>query len=170
MTTPDEPDTSRSFGSRLLSAADQWASRPVTGLAVIALVGCWIIISVIAGFPDRLERAFEVLVAALTLAMLSLSSTPRPVCSTRRSANSMSSCTRSLRQMTPWSGWSTAPTPSFAPQAIPIARCASQLPVRMMPRRMRCVRINHGAGVSLSDLRWAILETNGQISFIKQPS
>jgi low affinity Fe/Cu permease len=39
-------------------------------LAVIALAGSWITISVIAGFPDRLERAFEVLVAALTLAML----------------------------------------------------------------------------------------------------
>jgi hypothetical protein len=29
MTQPDESDTSRAFGSRALSAADQWASRPV---------------------------------------------------------------------------------------------------------------------------------------------
>ena len=61
MTTPDEPDTSRSFGSRLLSAADQWASRPVTGLAVIALAGSWITISVIAcsGLSPAGERVFE---------------------------------------------------------------------------------------------------------------
>jgi hypothetical protein len=38
MTQPDEPDTSRAFGRQVLSAADRWASRPVTGLAVIALV------------------------------------------------------------------------------------------------------------------------------------
>jgi low affinity Fe/Cu permease len=70
MTQPDEPDTSRAFGSRVLSAADQWASRPVTGLAVIGLVSIWLIVSAVAGFPDRLERAFEVLAAALTLVML----------------------------------------------------------------------------------------------------
>jgi len=70
MTQPDEPGTSRGFASRVLSAADEWASRPVTGLAVIALISIWIIVSAVTGFPDRLERAFEVLVAALTLAML----------------------------------------------------------------------------------------------------
>jgi low affinity Fe/Cu permease len=70
MPVPDDPDASRAFGSRLLSVADRWASRPLTGLAVVAVAVGWIIISAVAGFPDRLEQGFEVLVAALTLAML----------------------------------------------------------------------------------------------------
>jgi low affinity Fe/Cu permease len=70
MPVPDDPDASRAFGSRLLSVADRYASRPLTGLAVLAVVVAWIIVSAIAGFPDRLERGFQVLVAALTLAML----------------------------------------------------------------------------------------------------
>jgi low affinity Fe/Cu permease len=67
---PDERGASRQFGSRVLSAADRWASRPLTGLAVVAVAVAWIALSAAAGFPERLEQAFEVLVAALTLAML----------------------------------------------------------------------------------------------------
>ena len=120
MTQPDEADTSRASASRVLSAADKWASRPATGLAVIALVSIWIIVSAVAGFPDRLERAFEVLVGALTLAMLSSFSTPRLAWSTLPSASSTNSCTPCLRQTAPWSGWSMAPTLSSARSAIAI--------------------------------------------------
>jgi low affinity Fe/Cu permease len=70
MPVPADPDASRAFGSRLLSLADRWASRPLTGLAVVAAAVAWIIVSAFAGFPDLLERVFEVLVAALTLALL----------------------------------------------------------------------------------------------------
>jgi low affinity Fe/Cu permease len=70
MTNPEEPDDDRALGSRLLLTADNWSSRPVAGLTVITLVGSWLVASVAAGFPDPLERIFQVLVAALTLVML----------------------------------------------------------------------------------------------------
>lgn len=50
----------------MLAAVDRWASRPLTGLVMLAVVLAWIALSAAEGLPDRLERSFEVLVAALT--------------------------------------------------------------------------------------------------------
>jgi low affinity Fe/Cu permease len=52
------------------AGVDRWASRPLTGLVVLAVVAAWLALSAAEGFPDRLERIFEVLVAALTLGMV----------------------------------------------------------------------------------------------------
>jgi low affinity Fe/Cu permease len=64
------PGDSRRRGSRVLAAVDRWASRPLTGLVVLTVVVAWIAFSAAEGFPDGLERIFEVLVAALTLGMV----------------------------------------------------------------------------------------------------
>jgi low affinity Fe/Cu permease len=70
MPVPEAPDESRAFGSRVLSAVDRVASRPMVGLVLLGSAVTWIAVSAAAGFPDRLERIFQVLVAALTLGML----------------------------------------------------------------------------------------------------
>jgi low affinity Fe/Cu permease len=70
MSVYEAPDDSRGLGSRVLAAVDRWASRPLTGLVVLAVVLAWIAVSAAAGFPAGLERIFEVLVAALTLGMV----------------------------------------------------------------------------------------------------
>ena len=59
-----------SAGSRLLSWVDRWTSRPLTALTVLGLALAWVLISVAVGFPARWETIFQVLVAALTLAMV----------------------------------------------------------------------------------------------------
>ncbi len=46
----------RPFGSRLLSAVDRWASQPLTGLIVLAAAIGWILVSIVAGFPQTLGR------------------------------------------------------------------------------------------------------------------
>jgi low affinity Fe/Cu permease len=70
MPVSEAPDESRAFGSRVLSAVDRVASRPMVGLVLLGSAVTWIAVSAAAGFPDRLERIFQVLVAALTLGML----------------------------------------------------------------------------------------------------
>jgi low affinity Fe/Cu permease len=70
MSVYEVPDDSRGLVSRMLAAVDRWASRPLTGLLVVAVAMAWIALSAAEGFPDRLERIFEVLVAALTLGMV----------------------------------------------------------------------------------------------------
>jgi low affinity Fe/Cu permease len=71
MPEPSPPaDRARSPGSQLLTAADRWASRPLTALIVISADAAWIAISVAIRFPGRLEGIFQALVAALTLAMV----------------------------------------------------------------------------------------------------
>jgi low affinity Fe/Cu permease len=67
---PPAPDDARAFGSRVLSAVDRWASRPQSGLIIAAAAAGWIVLSAVTGFPDALERIFQVLVAAVTLGML----------------------------------------------------------------------------------------------------
>jgi low affinity Fe/Cu permease len=63
-------DRERSPVRRLLSAVDQWASRPLTALIVISADTAWVLLSVAFGFPGLEERIFQSLVAALTLAMV----------------------------------------------------------------------------------------------------
>jgi low affinity Fe/Cu permease len=64
------PDRSRPAGSRLLYGVDQWTSRPLIALFVLAADLVWILISLAGGFPGRWETVFQTLVAALTLAMV----------------------------------------------------------------------------------------------------
>ncbi len=64
------PDRSRPVGSRLLYGVDQWTSRPLIALFVLAVDLVWILISLAGGFPGRWETVFQTLVAALTLAMV----------------------------------------------------------------------------------------------------
>jgi low affinity Fe/Cu permease len=64
------PDRPRPAGSRLLYGVDQWTSRPLIALFVLAVDLVWILISLAGGFPGRWETVFQTLVAALTLAMV----------------------------------------------------------------------------------------------------
>jgi low affinity Fe/Cu permease len=71
LSAPEPPvDRSRSAVSRLLYGADEWASRPVTALVVLAADLTWVLVSLAVGFPGRWETVFQTLVAALTLAMV----------------------------------------------------------------------------------------------------
>lgn len=54
----------------MLTAVDRWASQPLTGLTVLAAALVWIAISIVVGFPEQLEKIFDALAAAVTLAML----------------------------------------------------------------------------------------------------
>src|ERR1022692_3631995 len=63
-------DRGRSLGSRLLSAVDQRASRPLTALTLLTADLIWLLVSVAGGFPARWDSVFQTLVAALTLAMV----------------------------------------------------------------------------------------------------
>jgi low affinity Fe/Cu permease len=56
--------------SLLLSKADWYASRPTAVVFVVVTTGVWLIVSIVAGFPDHWETIFETVVAALTLAMV----------------------------------------------------------------------------------------------------
>lgn len=60
----------RSRRSRLLWGVDRWTGRPLTALGVLAAAAAWVVLSVIVGFPDRWERIFQSLVAAITVAMV----------------------------------------------------------------------------------------------------
>ena len=57
-------------GSRFLHAVDRVASRPRLAVVVISADLAWVLFSLIAGFPTRLEVCFETVVAAITLAMV----------------------------------------------------------------------------------------------------
>jgi low affinity Fe/Cu permease len=63
-------DRSRSAGSQLLYWVDQWTSRPLIALIVLAADMMWVLLSLAVGFPGRWETVFQTLVAALTLAMV----------------------------------------------------------------------------------------------------
>jgi low affinity Fe/Cu permease len=56
--------------SRVLHALDTVASTSAVALTVAVLAVVWVVLSVWLGFPSRLERIFQTLVAALTLAMV----------------------------------------------------------------------------------------------------
>ena len=56
--------------SLLLTLLDRVASRPAWGLLVLVADLLWVVYSVVARFPGRLETIFQTLVAALTLAMV----------------------------------------------------------------------------------------------------
>ncbi len=60
----------RSATSRLLRDLDRWAGRPAIALTLLAADGLWVLLSVLIGFPSRLETVFQTLVAAMTFAML----------------------------------------------------------------------------------------------------
>ena len=55
---------------RFLHAVDRVASRPRLAVVVISADLAWVLFSLIAGFPTRLEVGFETVVAAITLAMV----------------------------------------------------------------------------------------------------
>ena len=63
-------DRTRTLGSRLLSAVDRTASRPMIAIILLTADLLWIVISVALGFPARAEIVFQTLVAAITLAMV----------------------------------------------------------------------------------------------------
>ena len=57
-------------GSRLLWVLDSWTGHPLTALAVLAAGLAWVLLSVAYGFPNLWERAFQTLVAAVTVVMV----------------------------------------------------------------------------------------------------
>lgn len=63
-------DGGRSAGSRLLYRIDSLAGRPYVALTIVLADVLWVVFSAVKGFPTRLETLFQVLVAALTLAMV----------------------------------------------------------------------------------------------------
>jgi low affinity Fe/Cu permease len=56
--------------SRFLHAVDRIASRPRLAIVLIVADVVWVLFSLAAGFPTRLEVGFQTLVAAITLAMV----------------------------------------------------------------------------------------------------
>jgi low affinity Fe/Cu permease len=56
--------------SRVLHMVDRVASRPRLAIVLITADVLWVIFSIAAGFPSRLEVGFQTVVAALTLAMV----------------------------------------------------------------------------------------------------
>ena len=57
-------------GSRLLHEIDQLSSRPIVAWVLVVADVVWVLVSVVFGFPSRLETIFQTLVAALTLALV----------------------------------------------------------------------------------------------------
>jgi hypothetical protein len=54
MPEPGPPASrSRSAGSRLLYGVDEWASRPVTAVVVLAADLAWVLLSLAVGFLGR---------------------------------------------------------------------------------------------------------------------
>ena len=49
MSVYEAPDDSRGLVSRMLAAVDRWASRPLTGLLVVAVAMAWIALSAAEG-------------------------------------------------------------------------------------------------------------------------
>ena len=66
----DEQVDQRHPGSRVLHTVDRWAARPTLALAAVTAVVVWVLISVVVGFPARLETVFMTLAAATTLIMV----------------------------------------------------------------------------------------------------
>ena len=60
----------RSKGSRLLWGVDRWTGHPLTAVSVLAAGLAWVLLSVALGFPNLWERAFQTLVAAVTVVMV----------------------------------------------------------------------------------------------------
>ncbi len=60
----------RSKGSRVLFGVDGWTGHPLTALSVLAAGVVWVCVSIAFGFPGAWERAFQTLVAAITLVMV----------------------------------------------------------------------------------------------------
>jgi low affinity Fe/Cu permease len=63
-------DTMRPQGRRVLHLLDRAASRPVVAVVVVTADLVWVLVSVGIGFPSRLEAICQMLVAALTLALV----------------------------------------------------------------------------------------------------
>ncbi len=57
-------------GSRLLQGIDRISSRPAVAWALLGADALWVALSVVIGFPTRLETIFQTLVAAVTLALV----------------------------------------------------------------------------------------------------
>jgi low affinity Fe/Cu permease len=64
------PGSPRPPESRLLHMVDRLASRPRLAIVLITADVLWVLFSIAAGFPTRLEVGFQTIVAALTLAMV----------------------------------------------------------------------------------------------------
>ena len=60
----------RSRGSRLLFGVDRWTGHPLTAVSVLAAGLAWVLLSVAFGFPNLWEKAFQTLVAAVTVVMV----------------------------------------------------------------------------------------------------
>jgi low affinity Fe/Cu permease len=71
MRSPSRPSsTGRRPTSRLLHALDTWTSTSWFALTVVTLDLLWVLVSLWFQFPSRLERIFQTMVAAFTLAMV----------------------------------------------------------------------------------------------------
>jgi low affinity Fe/Cu permease len=71
MRSPSRPSsTGRRPTSRLLHALDTWTSTSWFALTVVTLDLLWVLVSLWFQFPPRLERIFQTMVAAFTLAMV----------------------------------------------------------------------------------------------------
>jgi low affinity Fe/Cu permease len=56
--------------SRMLHALDMWTSTSWFALTIVTLDLLWVLLSLWFQFPSRLERIFQTMVAAFTLAMV----------------------------------------------------------------------------------------------------
>jgi low affinity Fe/Cu permease len=54
----------------LLWGVDRWTGASLTAVTVLAAGVAWVILSGVFGFPDRWERIFQPLVAAITVVMV----------------------------------------------------------------------------------------------------
>jgi low affinity Fe/Cu permease len=60
----------RRSDSRVLHALESCLSHPAVALSIVGADVVWVVFSTVVGFPSRLETIFQMLVAAVTLAMV----------------------------------------------------------------------------------------------------
>jgi len=60
----------RRSDSRALHALESCLSHPAVALSIVGADAVWVVISMVVGFPSRLETIFQTLVAAVTLGMV----------------------------------------------------------------------------------------------------
>lgn len=64
------PDSVRSPGSQFLHSIDQLSARPVVAWVLLSADAVWVLFSIVAGFPGRLETVFQTVTSAVTLALV----------------------------------------------------------------------------------------------------
>lgn len=68
--TADRQRRGRARHSQLLHTLLDWASKPSLAVTLVAVDALWIALSIVAGFPERLEAVFHTIVDAITLGLV----------------------------------------------------------------------------------------------------